>query len=94
MLNKNKLPLDSSEDLNNENIFDEIILNSLRTSDGINLNDIKTDFSQVTYNNLLSKIPDWGKHLYKDNNCIKLTKKGYFIADEITLDLMTSYKNY
>ena len=94
MLNKNKLPLDSSEDLSNENIFDEIILNSLRTSDGINLNNIKTNFSKITYNNLLSKIPDWGKHLHRDNNCIKLTKKGYFIADEITLDLMTSYTNY
>ncbi len=94
MLNKNKLPLDSSEDLSNENIFDEIILNSLRTSDGINLNNIKTNFSKITYNNLLSKIPDWGKHLHRDNNYIKLTKKGYFIADEITLDLMTSYTNY
>ena len=94
MLNKNKLPLDSSEDLNNENIFDEIILNSLRTSDGIDLNNIKTNFSKITYSNLLSKIPDWGKHLHREKNYIKLTKKGYFIADEITLDLMTSYTNY
>ncbi len=94
MLNKNTLPLDSFEDLNNENIFDEIILNSLRTSDGINLNYIKNNFSLSTYKNMLSKIPDWGKHSYEQNGCIKLTKKGYFIADEITLDLMTSYNNY
>ena len=94
MLNKNMLPLDNSENLSNENIFDEIILNSLRTTDGINLNFINTNFSTATYNNLLSKIPEWGKHLYKENGCIKLTKKGYFIADEITLDLMTSYTNY
>ena len=94
MLNENKLPTDSFEDLDNENIFDEIILNSLRTSVGIDLNNIKTDFGKITYNNLLSKIPDWGKHLQTENDHIKLTKKGYFIADEITLDLMTSYKSY
>ena len=52
MLNENKLPIDSSEDLNDENIFNEIILNSLRTSDGINMNYIKNNFSQITYKNL------------------------------------------
>ena len=62
-LNANKLPIDNLENLNEEKIFNEIILNGLRMSKGINLNYIKNKFNQSTFNALSKKIPDWGNHL-------------------------------
>ena len=72
-----------------------MIINGLRISDGINISKIKSKFSKQTYKCLTSKVNDWTSHIEKSNEKIKLTKKGYFIADEITLDLMDSYvKSY
>ena len=44
-----------------------------------------------TFQLLSSKIIDWDNHLEKKDNNLKLTKKGYFIADEIILDFTNSY---
>ena len=48
------------------------------------MNDIKNRFNQPTFNLLSKKILDWGTHLEQNRKNIRLTKKGYFIADEIT----------
>ena len=94
-IDSNQLPIDDLEILNEENIFNEMIINGLRISDGINISKIKSKFSKQTYKCLTSKVNDWSSHIEKSNEKIKLTKKGYFIADEITLDLMNSYvKSY
>ena len=90
-IDSNHLPIDDLEVLNEENIFNEMIINGLRISEGINMSKIKSKFSKQTYKSLTSKINDWSSHIEKSNGKIKLTKKGYFIADEITLDLMNSY---
>ena len=92
-LESGKLPIEGSEILETQNIFNEIILNSLKISEGINMNDIKNRFNQPTFNLLSKKILDWGTHLEQNRKNIRLTKKGYFIADEITLDLMNSYSS-
>ena len=92
-LDSNKLPIEGSEILETENIFNEIILNGLKISEGIDMNHIKNRFNQSTFNLLSKKILDWGTHLEQNKKNIRLTKKGYFIADEITLDLMNSYSS-
>ena len=91
ILKSNKLPIDETETLSKENVFNEIILNGLRVKDGINLSKIKSQFDKDTFNNLSKKIDDWSNYLEDDKLRIKLNRKGYFIADEITLDLMNSY---
>jgi len=91
ILKSNKLPIDETETLSKENVFNEIVLNGLRVKDGINISKIKSQFDKDTFNNLSKKIDDWSNYLEDDKLRIKLNRKGYFIADEITLDLMNSY---
>ena len=90
-LNSNKLPIDNFEILSKENVFHEIILNGLRVSDGIDISEIKLKFNTKTLNSLLKKIDDWSNYIEKNGKKIQLNRKGYFIADEITLDFMNSY---
>ena len=89
-LNKNNLPDSESETLTQENIFNELILNSIRIKSGINLTQIKNDFNIETQQNILNKANEWGENLTIKSDCIKLSRKGMPIADEITLDLATS----
>ena len=91
LLNSNKLPIDNSEILSKENIFNEMVLNGLRISEGINISHIKSQFNTKTFNALLAKSNDWSNYIEINKKHIKLNKKGYFIADEITLDFMSSY---
>tara|TARA_Y100000768_G_scaffold339764_1_gene283218 strand:- start:406 stop:1557 length:1152 start_codon:yes stop_codon:yes gene_type:complete len=90
-LNKNNLPDSESETLTEENIFNELILNSIRIKSGINLTQIKNDFNIETQQNILNKANEWGENLTIKSDCIKLSRKGMPIADEITLDLATSF---
>ena len=90
-LNKNNLPDSESETLTQENIFNELILNSIRIKSGINLTQIKNDFNIETQQNILNKANEWGENLNIKSDCIKLSRKGMPIADEITLDLATSF---
>ena len=90
-LDDNKLPIENFETLKDEDVFNELILNGLRTSNGLNLTYIQNKFNKRTFKLLSSKIIDWGNHLEKNDNNLKLTKKGYFIADEIILDFTNSY---
>jgi len=90
-LDSNNLPIENIEILNKENIFNEMILNGLRISDGINMDKIKNLFNKNIFSILSNKVNEWGDYLIKDKKNIRLSKKGYFIADEITLDLMNSF---
>ena len=90
-LDSDKLPIDNSEILNQENIFNEIILNGLRTSEGINVSEIKLKFNTKTLNSILERTDDWSNYIEYNDKRIRLNKKGYFIADEITLDFINSY---
>ncbi len=90
-LSKNKLPIENFEILGKESIFNELILNGLRTSDGLNLEYIQNNFNNQIFKSLSRKIKEWGNHLERNDTNIKLSKEGYFIADEITLDFINSY---
>ena len=54
-LNKNNLPDSESEALTQENIFNELILNSLRLERGIAILQIKNNFNIETNQNILTK---------------------------------------
>ena len=90
-LNHGQLPDHESEILNKENVFNELILNSIRLNTGININKIEQEFNKKTQTKILNIAQDWGSHLIIKNNTIKLSKKGMAIADKITLDLASSF---
>ena len=77
--------------LNQENIFNEFILNSIRINTGINIAKIEQDFNRKTQKKILETVKDWGEHLIIEDNAIKLSRKGMPIADEITIDLANSF---
>ena len=90
-LDNNQLPESESEILNQENIFNEFILNSIRINTGINIAKIEQDFNRKTQKKILETVKDWGEHLIIEDNAIKLSRKGMPIADEITIDLANSF---
>ena len=83
ILKKNKLPIKNSEILTNKNKFNEIIMNGLRTSKGINIKKLNSITNSINIDKKIQKWPELildGKHLrLKDNN--------FMLLDEITADL-------
>lgn len=78
------------EVLSQENMINEYLLTTLRTSWGCNLQKLKDDFSfdllqrQSTYlNNLIDK-----KLASLENGILRLSFKGKLLADQIAMDLM------
>jgi oxygen-independent coproporphyrinogen-3 oxidase len=88
LLNKNKLPVAGSEILRNKDIMYERIFLTLR-ADGLNINDFENEFkiNKKQFKNKISEYESAG-FLKTENDKIKLTSKGYFIGDEISLKLI------
>ena len=83
ILKKNKLPIKNSEILSTKNKFNEIIMNGLRTSKGINtekLNEITTSI------NIDKKIQKWPQLIMEDKY-LRLKDNNFMLLDEITADL-------
>ena len=91
-LKSNKLPIENTETLQNENIFNEIIINGLKTSRGLDTEYIKKRFSKTTFKRLCKKIAVWNKYLNHNKDTIYLKKEGHLMIDEIALDLMNSFQ--
>ena len=75
--------------LEEEKIFNEYIMTSLRTIWGTDLEYVKQHFGEVNYLNILSKSNHYihsGDIINKDNKLI-LTGKGKLISDHIIQDL-------
>jgi oxygen-independent coproporphyrinogen-3 oxidase len=89
LLKENKVPFEE-EILTEQNQFNELLMTGLRTQWGINLNEIKTNFSEeinATFNLELQPFLSEG-FVVIENNFLKLSNKGKFIADRIISDLM------
>ena len=86
-LSKNKMPTQDIEILTKKDKFNEIILNGLRTSSGINLEEllnIKNDIS--IRKNIEEKTNKWPS-LTLSQNYLKLESNDFMLLDEITADL-------
>tara|TARA_B100000029_G_scaffold426676_1_gene435703 strand:+ start:1597 stop:2418 length:822 start_codon:yes stop_codon:yes gene_type:complete len=83
-----KLP-QSIENLTEVDIYNEIVMTGLRTIWGISLELIEKDLGKQFKNYLLEKSKDKidKKLIEVDNNFIKITKKGRFLADGIASDM-------
>ncbi len=86
LISSNKNPIQDSELLSREDNYNEIILNGLRLSNGINRELLK-EYQDIINNKSLEKINKrWDCISITDKN-IKLTNKGFLFVDEITQEL-------
>ena len=87
-IQENKLPL-TSEELTEEDSYNEYIMTGLRTIWGVSLERIESEFGQEFLNYLnkqSQRFLDDGL-LNIENNILKTTKKGKFLCDGIASDL-------
>ena len=83
LLKKNKLPIKNSEILSTKNKFNEIIMNGLRTSKGINIEKLNKITTSI---NIDKKIQKWPQ-LIMENKYLRLKDNNFMLLDEITADL-------
>lgn len=80
------------ENLSQEMKFNETILKSIRTSDGLNLTQLRNDFGDTRTKQLLLTAKEYlDKQLLsfdREHNILRLTRKGIFVSDGIMSDLM------
>ena len=81
-----------NEMLSEETKRNEVIMKSLRTSEGIDLNNFSERFGQQHTNQLLCQAKKYVDtnllEINKEQEMLKLTRKGVFISDGIMSDLM------
>jgi len=89
LLKENKL-LFETEHLSTENRFNELLMTRLRTMWGLDLKSLESDFPQkmiAEFKDEMSSYLILGE-LMLENDVLKLSPKGKFIADKIISDLM------
>jgi len=82
-IKKNKLPIQSEESLTKKNHFNEIVMNGLRTTEGIDLD--KLNDLDVKYS-FADSIKKWSD-LVVDGKYLKLKDNNFMLLDEITSEL-------
>ena len=84
-------PIDrTSEILSIDEQYNDLILTSLRTYWGLDLNEVKTKFGNDKYNYCLEMAKQHidSKNVFLENNTLKISEEGIFISDSIMSDLM------
>ena len=79
------------ETLTTKDKFNDYVITSLRTSEGLSLSRVKNDFGNRYHThiiNTLKKYEDLPELLILDNDKIILTDKGLFVSDGIMADFM------
>ena len=82
-LQNDKLPVDGNEQLSKKDNFNELVLNGLRLSNGLNMDNLK-NYKEFFNKNQLNQINRKWDCLSVDDENIKLTNKGFLFVDEIT----------
>ena len=85
---ENKLP-NEVEKLSKEDLFNEYVMTGLRTIWGVSLEKIKNDFGETYIDYLENQSKKYidEELLYIENQILKTTQKGKFLADGIASDL-------
>jgi oxygen-independent coproporphyrinogen-3 oxidase len=89
LLNEKKLPAES-ETLTIENQFNEMLMTRLRTIWGLDINVLEKKFSAAMIDKMKAEIQPYLETgaLVLENNILKISRSGKFIADKIVSDLM------
>ena len=82
-IKNNKLPVNNSETLSSKNHYNEVIMNGLRTSKGINMKELNSVNNEVDFDKMILKWPQ----LTIKNEYLKLANNDFMLLDEITSDL-------
>jgi oxygen-independent coproporphyrinogen III oxidase len=85
-ISSNKSPIDGSEKIKAKDHYNEMILNSLRLSKGIDLNLLKKSYVG-DFNNYLNNIINKWDCLEIKNQSLQLSKNGMLFVDEISSDM-------
>ena len=85
-ISKGISPIEDNEILSIKDNYNEIVLNGLRLTNGININNIKA-FKNLYDKTKIDKIIDKWDCLSIKNNQIILTNNGFLFVDEITKEL-------
>ena len=86
LISSKKNPIQDRELLTREDNYNEIILNGLRLSNGINRELLK-EYQDIINNESLERVNKKWDCILITNEKIKLTNKGFLFVDEITKDL-------
>jgi len=78
-----KLPVSNSELLSKRDHYNEIIMNGLRTSTGINTQKLISLNNKANFDDIIKKWPQ----LIMESNHLKLKNNNFMLLDEITADL-------
>ena len=82
-IKNNKLPINNSETLSSKNHYNEMIMNGLRTSKGINMKKLSFVNNGIDFDKMILKWPQ----LTIKNEYLKLANNDFMLLDEITSDL-------
>ena len=82
-IKNNKLPINNSETLSSKNHYNEMIMNGLRTSKGIDMKELKSVKGDIDFDKMMLKWPQ----LTIKNEYLKLANNDFMLLDEITSDL-------
>ncbi len=78
-----KLPIDNQEILKDKDHYNEVVMNGLRTSRGINIENLNKINGDVCFEKIMRKWPQ----LTIKNGYLKLKNNNFMLLDEITSDL-------
>ena len=82
-IQNNKLPINNSEFLSTKDHYNEIIMNGLRTSIGINIKKLISLNNKANFDDIINKWPQ----LTIEDDYLKLKNNDFMLLDEITSDL-------
>ena len=82
-LQKSKLPINNSEKLTKKDQYNEMIMNGLRTSKGVKIDNLNSICNNIDFSLIVKKWPQ----LTIDGAYLKLGNSDFMLLDEITADL-------
>ena len=85
-ISQNILPVEGKEKLDYRDKYNELILNGLRLSKGISIQNVKNHFNGK-FNDYIQSIQNKWDCLKVDKDTIKITKNGSLFVDEISSDM-------
>ena len=82
-IQNSKLPINNSEFLSTKDHYNEMVMNGLRTSIGINTKKLISLNNEANFDNIINKWPQ----LIIEDDYLKLKNNDFMLLDEITSDL-------
>lgn len=89
--NQQKVPIEVSKNLTNEEMKEEFVMLSLRTKEGIDLEEYKKEFNEnlaLKKKDTIAGLIKMGFLILTDNNHLICTNKGFLVLNKLILELV------